>query len=519
LTHQLGGVLGIVIVLVLWTVVALDLHALRVIPTPIAVAGQMLNDRSYILPNAVTSLREALIGYFWGNLLAVLAAILFVQVRTAERILMRLAIASYCVPLVAIAPILVVVLSGDGPKAALAALSVFFTTLIATVLGLRSADQSSLDVVKVAGGGSWATFRKIRVWASLPSLLGGLRIAAPAALLGAIIGEYLGADRGLGAAMIEAESSFQVNRTWALALVVSALAGGLYLTVSLLARVLTPWAGSGSTMSLGAIEGTQEHGLGRVGSALRETAGFVLSIVVVVAVWYGFIHAAGLNSFFAKDPFDVFRYLVSDAEAAAHREVLIGALGQTMVDAFVGFIVGTAVATLVAGALVVSSSLERTFMPIAIVLRSVPLVAMTPLLTLVFGRGLVGVTAVVGLVTFFPTLVNLTVGLRSAPELACDVVRSCGGGSVTILWKVRAPYALPSLFASARIAVPAAIGGATLAEWLATGNGLGSLIVVSYSASDFNELWAAAVLVVGVSVALYALIAMAEGVILRRQAA
>ena len=82
--------------------------------------------------------------------------------------------------------------------------------------------------------------------------------------------------------------------------------------------------------------------------------------------------------------------------------------------------------------------------------------------------------------------------------------------------KVRLPYALPAFFASARIAAPAAIGGATLAEWLATGTGLGNLLVISYSASDFNTLWSGAVLIVAVSVTLYGFVGIIEGWVSRR---
>ena len=111
---------------------------------------------------------------------------------------------------------------------------------------------------------------------------------------------------------------------------------------------------------------------------------------------------------------------------------------------------------------------------------------------------------------FFPTLVNVVVGLRSAPSLACDLVRAAGGNQAMVMWKVRLPYALPAFFASARIAAPAAIGGATLAEWLATGKGLGSTLVISYSASNFNNLWSGAVLLIAVSIALYGLIGVVE---------
>jgi ABC-type nitrate/sulfonate/bicarbonate transport system permease component len=179
-------------------------------------------------------------------------------------------------------------------------------------------------------------------------------------------------------------------------------------------------------------------------------------------------------------------------------------MGITLVDAGTGYLAGTAAAVAMAIVMAMLPAVEQAIMPSAIVLRSIPIVAMAPLIALVFGRGLVGVTVVVGLVTFFPTLVIVVAGLRSAPAQACDVIRSLGGSSFSALRKVQIPYALSALFASARIAAPAAIGGATLAEWLATGSGAGNLLVQSYAASRFNTLWAASVVIVSVSVAGYA---------------
>ena len=119
-------------------------------------------------------------------------AIAFVQIPLVERALLQLALASYCLPVIAIGPVLAVLFSGDTPKVILAALSVIFTTLIGTLVGLRSADRTSLDLIRAYGGGSWTQLWKVRLRASLPSMFAGLRIAAPAAMLGAIIGEYLG---------------------------------------------------------------------------------------------------------------------------------------------------------------------------------------------------------------------------------------------------------------------------------------------------------------------------------------
>jgi ABC-type nitrate/sulfonate/bicarbonate transport system permease component len=113
------------------------------------------------------------------------------------------------------------------------------------LIGLHSADATSLDVVRAYGGGSWAMLTKVRIRASLPSLFAGLRIAAPASVLGAIIGEYLGGQSGLGVAMINSEQALDIPRTWGIALAITAIGGVGYAVTALAARLLTPWAPAG----------------------------------------------------------------------------------------------------------------------------------------------------------------------------------------------------------------------------------------------------------------------------------
>jgi sulfonate transport system permease protein len=517
-SRWLGGALGILGVLALWELLAVTaFESSNVVPTPLQVAEQMWHDRSYYVPHIETTVREAAVGYLWGNALAIGLAVMFVQVPLIEQGLYRLAIAVYCMPLLAIGPILLIVFSGDTPKAALAALSVFFTTLIATVFGLRSADTASLDLIRAYGGGSWKALWKVRLKASLPSVFAGLRIAAPAAILGAIVGEYLGGSQGLGIAMIQSQSSFEVSRTWGLAFVAAALAGVGYALTSLVAKALTPWAGKEARIIVSEI-GTAFGSRDPVLRVVRTLVLLVFSFAATIGIWYGFIWVFDLDSYFAKDPGAVWAYLVSGEGAIANRSELLHAFGRTFVDAGVGFLAGTLAALVVACAVVTRRAVEQTLMPIAIILRSVPLVAMTPLIALTFGRGLAGVTVIVGLVTFFPTLVNLIVGLRSAPAQACDVVASYGGGQLTVLRKVRLQYALPSLFASARIAAPGALGGAMLAEWLASGKGLGNLMLRATTSSRFDTLWSGVVLIVLVSVAIYSLVGLIETPVLARYA-
>jgi ABC-type nitrate/sulfonate/bicarbonate transport system permease component len=238
--------LGILILLVVWTIIGSTIGIRDGIPTPWSVLKQVHADGwSFYWPNLKQTLSEAIKGYVGGNVCALLVAVLILLVPRLEGVSMQLAVASYCLPIVAIGPILVVALNGSQPQAALAGLAVFFTTLVGTLLGLRSADPTSLDLVTAYGGGRWKQLKLVRFTAALPATFAALKLAAPAALLGAIIGEYLGGlSSGLGIAMIASEQSLAITRTWGIALVAGAVAGIAYFLIGYGGRLLTPWADS-----------------------------------------------------------------------------------------------------------------------------------------------------------------------------------------------------------------------------------------------------------------------------------
>ena len=198
------------------------------------------------------------------------------------------------------------------------------------------------------------------------------------------------------------------------------------------------------------------------------------------------------------------------------RTSVFSAFATTMKDTLVGFGIGIVASVVVAAAVVASPFLDALVMPTAIALRSVPIIAMTPLIALLFGRGLWSVTVIVGLVTFFPTLVAVTTAMRNAPRQACDLVTAYGGSRVRELLGVRLPFAIPALFAASKIALPAAISGALLAEWLATGTGLGSVMLRASASSKFNIVWSGAVIIVIVSIAAYSLVGTIESAVARR---
>ncbi|MFI8069818.1 MULTISPECIES: ABC transporter permease [unclassified Streptomyces] len=240
-----GGAVGIAALIGAWSLLSTTVFGPGDgVPTPWAVVASVFDDGwTFYSPHVEQTVGEALTGYLVGNALALGLAVLVLLVPVLERVITQIAVASYCLPIVAIGPILSLVLDGDKPMSAMAGLSVFFTTLIGALLGLRSADPASLDLVRAYGGGRWQQMLRVRLIAALPSTLAALKIAGPAALLGAIIGEYLGrVDSGLGIAMTIAQQQLDVPRTWGIALVSGAVAGIAYGTVGLIARYALPWS-------------------------------------------------------------------------------------------------------------------------------------------------------------------------------------------------------------------------------------------------------------------------------------
>lgn len=260
--------------------------------------------------------------------------------------------------------------------------------------------------------------------------------------------------------------------------------------------------------------GAQVRGLGGyVGRAL--TTG-LLTLVIVLLAWQGLILALGVSPFIAKGPLDVFNWLFTVPAAAENRELILTNLGITLTDAFLGFVAGMVLALVLATLFTLSKGIEHALMPIALLLRSVPLVAFVPVLILITGRG-PSIAVVTGaIVVLFPALVNIAFGLRSASPQVSDVIAVYGGTPFTALRKVALPSSLPSFFAAIKISIPGAITGALLAEWLATGQGLGYGIVVAVAQVKNFEVWSSVVVITIVSMVLYGVAQFAENLVLRR---
>lgn len=251
----------------------------------------------------------------------------------------------------------------------------------------------------------------------------------------------------------------------------------------------------------------------RVGKTAYNT---FISLAVVTVLWMVALWALDVTPYIGKNPVDVYNFLFTLEKSAENRELVLTALGHTMVDASIGFAFGIFFATLIAVLFTLSKGIEQALMPIAMLLRSVPLIAMAPIIILIFGRAEVTVAVMGAIVVLFPALVNIVFGLRSASPAMYDLVNVYGAGKLTALRTVAFPSSLPAFFAALKISVPGAITGALLVEWLATGGGIGYGIVSAVGRAKANEVWAYVVVITLVSIVLYNVVALIEDSVLAR---
>lgn len=253
----LSAVIGGLALILLWWIFALVAFQRREgtdftpVPTPAAVfdwlfvQGNILGAWNVFQP----TITAAAIGYAWGNGIALILATIVLLLPKLETLITQIAVVTYCLPIVAIGGISIVVAGGaknpGDPSATaifLAAIVCVFTTVVGSILGFKSADKASLDVVRVFGGSAWTQLVKVRLVAALPAILNALQIAVPTAFLGAVLGEYLGSiTAGVGPTLIRLQGQLDSAGVWSVFLLCGVFALAAYGIVGLLVRFVTPW--------------------------------------------------------------------------------------------------------------------------------------------------------------------------------------------------------------------------------------------------------------------------------------
>ncbi len=242
---------------------------------------------------------------------------------------------------------------------------------------------------------------------------------------------------------------------------------------------------------------------------LIEIAIPVGTAIALILIWQFGVRIFGVPTYIAPAPSDVVAVFSDEFP------LLLRNFWPTLYESVTGFFVGNLAAILIAVAFVHSRTVERAFFPIAVFINTIPILAIAPILVLIFGAGLTAKVVIAALICFFPTLVNMVRGLQAVSPQALELARILSASKSEIFWKMRLPSSLPFLFSALKIAATTCVIGAIVGEWIGADVGLGALIIDSTFNFRSPLLYATVFMSSGLSVLLFVLVSIAEKLIVR----
>ena len=231
-----------------WAVTAAELVAPYILPSPIDTWHTAQQNAAYLAQNTWVTTWETVVGFVIAAVVGELVAGIMVYSASLEKTVYPLILFAQVIPKIAIAPLFVVWLGfGPSPKILVAVLMAFFPIVISGLAGLRSVDPEILELSSTMGASRLKTFMKIRFPASLPQLMTGLKVAATLAVTGAVVGEFVGANEGLGYVILQANGNVDTAMLFAALIIMSVLGIVLFAIIEIAEKLLIPWHSSRRT--------------------------------------------------------------------------------------------------------------------------------------------------------------------------------------------------------------------------------------------------------------------------------
>ncbi|GAP11555.1 ABC-type nitrate/sulfonate/bicarbonate transport system, permease component [Bellilinea caldifistulae] len=225
----------------------------------------------------------------------------------------------------------------------------------------------------------------------------------------------------------------------------------------------------------------------------------VLIVLFFLLVWEAAVSLSQIPVYLLPAPSRILQTLFEHPQLYAQASLL------TLGEAFAGLLIGLLAGVLIASLLTLMPGLEEGVMTLAILLKSTPLVAIAPLLTIWLGFGILPKIIITALLTFFPVLVNVLSGLQKAENHHLELFHSWHASRGEVFRYLRAPNALPYLFAALKISAPLALIGAVVAEWTGASGGLGRVMWLAYTNLNLPFLFAAIFILAAAGMSLYRL--------------
>ncbi|MCD9551512.1 ABC transporter permease subunit [Photobacterium carnosum] len=235
--------ISISVLLGLWQLTVMVFHLPSfILPPPLDVAHRLITRYDVLLSNTWVTAQEIILGLILGLSLGLFFALQMLLFKPVKQWLLPLLIASQAIPVFAIAPVLMLWLGyGMGSKVVMAALIIFFPVTTCCYDGLRNTPTGYLELSATMGATKWQQLRYIRFPAALPALASGIRVAVVIAPIGAVAGEWVGASKGLGYLMLQANARMMIDEMFAALFILSLLSISLYFITDKLLKRFIPW--------------------------------------------------------------------------------------------------------------------------------------------------------------------------------------------------------------------------------------------------------------------------------------
>ena len=460
----------VVSTLAIWQVVSLDVGEQSRVPSPVAILTSIIAARHEYVPHILSTVFSASEGLLWGLLAACFLAAL-IQLFPILELFYVPSTLLFSIPLIVLVPIIGMTLDPNLTPAVCAALLVYYPVLVLINAGLQNVPRELFSYATSTGTGRLSILLKLRARFALPGFAAGLQVAIPAALLGSMLGEFTGVRWGLGAYLLAIMAQANPAKEWA-----------LFFTIATLASVST-WISSQVWKRLG----VSVAPISLVTARTRLPNGsLIVGVLLSILLWEG-ASVWMANPFFVKGPVELWRYTVR--YISANGSSVFSALAVTLQWVAIGLIVGLAAGFVFAITIHLLPLLRGPLLGVAFITQAVPIVALIPLCIALFGRGPAATMAITISATFFLCFSAVYQGLEATPDALINFGISAGASHLSILWHFRIPAAIPFLFAAARVTTPRVFLGVTLAEYLATRQGLGALLFEARGTLDFGLMW------------------------------
>jgi NitT/TauT family transport system permease protein len=240
---RLLPVLGALVLLVAWEAACwlFDIRPI-LLPRPTVIAAELLDAPLWFAEQTLHTLGITLVAFLAAGIFGVLFAIVIVEWPLLDRLLFPLFVGLNSVPKVALAPLFIIWFgTGAEPKIAIAFLIAVFAVVIDAALGLRSVPPDTLDLARTLRGNRWKVLLRIKVYCAMPHVFAGLKVAMSLALVGAIVGEFVSSQRGLGHVILSAQGMFDTARVFAAISILAVVGVALIELITLAERFAMPW--------------------------------------------------------------------------------------------------------------------------------------------------------------------------------------------------------------------------------------------------------------------------------------